>query len=133
MEDDGGQFITSPVEPEIKECMRKVVRYLEKAHKIKSTKLSIKKLKKSIAIWTANMSCKDEKDFAYELTNRTGHIVLWWELLKWFLFMSNHTLIALLTAAFEKYTVQYGSEKHAQLIQESKDLCREFQVRHSNI
>ncbi|OAD58275.1 Fatty-acid amide hydrolase 2 [Eufriesea mexicana] len=127
MEDDGGQFLTSPVEPEIKEAMRKVVRYLEQTHKVKATKLNIKKLKKSIELWLANMSCKDEKDFTYELSNRDGHINLWWEFLKWTLFMSNHTLIALLTATFERFAVKHGSEKHAKLIQESRDLYQEFQ------
>lgn len=127
MEDDGGQFLTSPVEPEIKEAMMKVVRYLEKAHKIKATKLNIKKLKKSIALWMANMSCKDEKDFTYELSNREGHINLWWEFVKWMLCMSNHTLIALLTATFERFTVKHGSEEHSRLMQESRDLYREFQ------
>ncbi|XP_076674187.1 fatty-acid amide hydrolase 2 [Andrena cerasifolii] len=127
MEDDGGQFLTSPVDPEIKASMRKVVHYLDKAYKIKATKLSIRKLKKSIDLWLANMRCKDEKDFTYELSNRQGHINLWWEFLKWTVFMSNHTLIALLTATFEKYTVMHGSEKHTRLIQESRDLYQEFQ------
>ncbi|XP_076232369.1 fatty-acid amide hydrolase 2 isoform X2 [Calliopsis andreniformis] len=128
MEDDGGQFLTSLVDLEIKEAMRKVVQYLDKAYKIKATKLNIKNLKKSIALWMANMSCKDEKDFTYELSNRNGRINLWWEFLKWAMFMSNHTLIALVTAAFEKFTVKHGSEKHAKLIQESKDLYLVFQI-----
>lgn len=127
MEDDGGQFLISPVDVEIRDAMRAVVRYLEKAHKIKATKLSIRKLKKSTALWMANMSCKDEKDFTYELTNRNGHIILWWEFVKWALFMSNHTLIALLTAAFERFAVKRGSEKHVKLMQESRDLYQEFQ------
>ncbi|CAL7947315.1 unnamed protein product [Xylocopa violacea] len=127
MEDDGGQHLMSPVEPEIKESMRKVVRYLEKAHKIKATELNIRKLKKSIALWMANMSCKDEKDFTYELSNRNGHINLWWEFFKWMIFMSNHTLIALLTATFERFAVKHGSDEHNKLIQESRDLYREFQ------
>ncbi|XP_076386772.1 fatty-acid amide hydrolase 2 isoform X2 [Megachile rotundata] len=127
MDGDGGQFFTSAVDPEIKEAMKKVVHYFEKAHKIKATKLNIRKLKKSIALWMANMSCKDEKDFTYELSNRNGHITLWWEFLKWMLFMSNHTLIALLTAMFERFAVKHGSDKHMQFMQESKDLYREFQ------
>ncbi|KAK1133825.1 hypothetical protein K0M31_011612 [Melipona bicolor] len=127
MEDDGGQFLTSAVEPEIREAMRKVVRYLEKAHKVKATKLNIRKMKKSIALWMANMICKGEKDFTYELANRAGHINIWWEFLKWTLFLSNHTLISLLTAIFERFAVKHGSDKHTKFIQESKDLCREFQ------
>ncbi|XP_031844644.1 fatty-acid amide hydrolase 2-B [Nomia melanderi] len=127
MEDDGGQYLTSPVDLEIKKAIREVIRYLEIAHKIKATKLNIKKLKKSINLWTANMSCKDERDFAYELTNRTGRINICWEFLKWITFTSNHTLIALFTAMFERFMVKYGTEKHTKLIEESKDLSKEFQ------
>ncbi|XP_029033097.1 fatty-acid amide hydrolase 2 [Osmia bicornis bicornis] len=127
MEDDGGQFLVSSVDPEIKEAMGKVVHYFEKAHKIKATKLNIRKLKKSIALWMANMSCKDDKDFTYELSNRNGHITLWWEFVKWMLFVSNHTLIALLTATFERFALKHGSDEHTKLIQESKELYREFQ------
>lgn len=129
MEDDGGQFLTSLVDPEIKEAMRKVVQYLDKAYKIKATKLNIRKMKKSIDLWMANMSCKGEKDFTYELSNRNGRINLGWEFLKWAMFMSNHTLIALLTAMFERFTVKHGTERYSKLIQESRDLYWEFQVR----
>ncbi|XP_070156051.1 fatty-acid amide hydrolase 2 [Polyergus mexicanus] len=126
MEDDGGQYLISPVDPEIKDAMRRILNYFEKAHKIKATKLSVKKLKKGIALWLANMTAKDEKDFSYELTNRNGHINLFGEFVKWILCMSDHTLIALITAAFEKCGMKHGSEEHVRLIQQSKDLCQEF-------
>ncbi|KAG7209534.1 hypothetical protein KM043_015615 [Ampulex compressa] len=126
MEDDGGQFLVSPVAPEIKEAMRKVIHYLEKTHKVKATKLHIKKLKKSLNLWLANMTCKDDKDFTYELSNRAGHINICWEIFKWGVLMGHHTLIALLTAAFERFGVKHGSEKHVKLIQESRDLYQEF-------
>lgn len=126
MEDDGGQYLISPVDPEIKDAIRRILKYFEKAHKIKATKLSIKKLKKGIALWMANMTAKDDKDFSYELTNRKGHINIWWEFVKWMLFMSDHTLVALFTAAFEKFGIKYGSEEHIRLMQQSKDLRQEF-------
>lgn len=129
MEDDGGQYLISPVDPEIKDAMRRILNYFEKAHKIKATKLTVKKLKKGIALWLANMTAKDEKDFSYELTNRNGHINLYWEFVKWILCMSDHTLIALITAAFEKCGMKHGSEEHVRLMQQSKDLCQEFKVR----
>jgi len=128
MEDDGGQYLISPVDPEIKAAMKRVVNYFEKAHKVKATKLNIKMLKKSIALWLANMLCKDEKDFSYELTNRKGQLNVWLEFIKWMLFMSNHTLIALVTAIFEKFGLKHGSEKHIRLLQQSKDLYQEFKV-----
>lgn len=128
MEDDGGQHLISPVDPEIKTAMRRVLNYFEKAHKVKAKKLNVKKLKKSLALWLANMTCKDDKDFSYELTNRHGHLNIWWEFVKWMLFTSNHTLVALLTATFEKFGMKHGSEKHVRLIEESKELFQEFKV-----
>ncbi|KYM89280.1 Fatty-acid amide hydrolase 2 [Atta colombica] len=126
MEDDGGQYLISPVDLEIKAVMKRVINYFEKAHKVKATKVNIKKLKKSIALWLANMSCKKEEDFSYELTNRKGQLNVWLEIIKWMLFMSNHTLVALVTAIFEKCGLKHGSEKHVRLMQQSKDLYQEF-------
>lgn len=128
MEDDGGQRLISPVDPEIKAVMKKVVNYFEKAHKVKATKLNIKMLKKSVPLWLANMTCKDEKDFSYELTNRKNQLNIWLEFIKWMLFMSNHTLVALLTAIFEKFGLKHGSEKHVRLMLQSKVLYQEFKV-----
>lgn len=126
MEDDGGQFLVSRVDPEIRNAIRSVVQYLEKAHKVKATKLNVRKLKKSTALWLANMTAKDGKGFAYEMSNRNGQMNIWWEFLKWFLFMSQHTLIGLFTVVFERFGVKYGSEQHVNLIQQSRDLYQEF-------
>lgn len=128
MEDDCGQRLISPVDPEIKAVMKRVVNYFEKAHKIKATKLNIEMLRKSIPLWLANMACKEGKDFSYELTNRKYQLNLWLEFIKWMLFMSNHTLVALLTAIFEKSGIKHGSEKHVQLMLQSKVLYQEFKV-----
>ncbi|KAF7380722.1 hypothetical protein HZH66_014098 [Vespula vulgaris] len=126
MEDDGGQYFVSPVDQEIKCAMRKVVLHFEKAYKIKATKIHVRKFKKSIALWLANMTSKDNKDFSYELSNRNGNINILWEFVKWLMFLSNHTLIALLTATFERFGIKHGSEQYTKLIQESKDLYQEF-------
>ncbi|XP_033227139.1 fatty-acid amide hydrolase 2-A isoform X2 [Belonocnema kinseyi] len=126
MEDDGGQYLVSPVDREIKESLRKVVHYLEKAHNIKATKLQIRRMKKSLAYWLANMACEEGHDFSYELSNRNGQINVWLELVKWTLFMSNHTLIALLTAAFERFQIKIGTEEQTKLVQESRELYQEF-------
>ncbi|KYN07521.1 Fatty-acid amide hydrolase 2 [Cyphomyrmex costatus] len=126
MEDDGGQYLVSPVDPEIKTAMKRVVNYFEKAHKVKAMKINIKKFKKGIALWLANMSCKEEEDFSYELTNRKGQLNVGLEIIKWMLFMSNHTLVALVTAIFEKCGLKHGSEEHVRLMQQSKDLFQEL-------
>lgn len=128
MEDDGGQYLVSSVEPEIKAAMRKALNYFEKAHKIKVTKINVRKLKKGISLWLANMSTTDAKEFSYELTNRKYYLNVWWELLKWTVGMTNHTFVALFTAMFEKFCVKHGSEAHVKLMQQSKELYHEFKV-----
>lgn len=128
MEDDGGQYLISPVDPEIKASMKKVLNYFEKAYKIKATKITVKKLKKSTALWLANMTAKDDKDFSYELTDRKYHLNIWLEFIKWMLCLSNHTFIALFTGMFEKFGVKHGSEEHNRLMQQSKELYQEFKV-----
>lgn len=129
MEDDGGQFFVSQVEPEIKEALRRVLNYFEKAHKLKPTKLRVSKMKKSMALWLACMSSDSSKGFSYELTNRKGQVNIFWEFAKWFLCLSDHTLIALLTVAFEKLSVRHGSVEHVKLMQENRDLYQEFKVK----
>lgn len=39
-EDDGGSFLISPVDADIKTSLRSVITYLEKAHGIKAQKVS---------------------------------------------------------------------------------------------
>ncbi|XP_046435707.1 fatty-acid amide hydrolase 2-A isoform X2 [Neodiprion pinetum] len=126
MEDDGGQLLVSPVEPEIKEAMYRVIDYFARVHKVKAKKVDLKKMKKSTDLWLANMSTKDARGFAYELSNRTGVLNIWWKLAQWFTFMGPHTLIALITVLVESFGIKFGSEKHTKLIQQSRDLYLEF-------
>lgn len=128
MEDDGGQLLVSPVEPEIKESMKRVIDYLERVHKVKAKRVNIKKFVKSTELWLANMSTRDEKGFAYEMSNRTGNINIWLKFAQWFTFTGPHTLIALITVLVESFGVKYGSEKHTKLVQESRNLTLEFKV-----
>ncbi|KAK0179938.1 hypothetical protein PV327_005634 [Microctonus hyperodae] len=123
---DGGQFFITPVSPDIKQAMNKVISYLTWGHKIKVEKVKIKKLKKSLALWFANMASPKDKDFAYELANRNGRINVWWEFIKWITFTSHYTLIGLITATFEIFGIQYDSEIRTKLVQESRDLYQEF-------
>ncbi|XP_043274619.1 fatty-acid amide hydrolase 2-A [Venturia canescens] len=126
MLDDGGQLLVSPVDHEIKDGIKRVVKYLETAHKVKAKKVEIKKMKKSLALWLANMTSPDGKDFAHELANRKGRISLGWEFLKWFTRTGSHTFIALVTAAFEMFKFKHDSEERTTLIQQSRELYQEF-------
>lgn len=128
MEDDGGQLLVSPVDPEIKDAMRRVVNYMEKAHKVKAKKVKLSKFKKTLPMWLANMSAGPDKGFAYELANRQGRINVLWEMIKIPFFLSNHTLVAIITTVVEMFGVKHGTEIYHKLIQESKDFYREFVV-----
>lgn len=128
MEDDGGQYFISPVDAEIKDAMHRVIAYFEKAHNVKAKRLHFPKMKKSLGYWFARMSGGNGKDFSYELSNRTGRVKIWWEFIKWVLHVGDHTFVALLTVAFENFGVSRGSEAHTKLMQEGKELIREFKV-----
>jgi hypothetical protein len=41
MDDNGGSPLTSPVHPEIKESMKKVITHFEKAYKVKAQKVNL--------------------------------------------------------------------------------------------
>ncbi|KAJ8679442.1 hypothetical protein QAD02_015229 [Eretmocerus hayati] len=126
MEDDGGQILVSSVDPEIKESMRKVVTYLEKAYNIKAKKVNIRKFKKGLPLWFSCMATEPDKGFAFELSNRQGQINLIWEYLKWLSFTSNHTFVALITATFERFNFSHGSETQIKLKKECTELQQEF-------
>ena len=128
MEDDGGQMLVSSVDPEIRESMRRVVNYLEKAYNIKPQKVNFSQFKKTLPLWFACMTTEPDKDFSYELTNRTGRVNLVWEYLKWITFTSDHTIVALVTATFERFNVRHSSGYHNKLKQECRRLQQEFKV-----
>jgi hypothetical protein len=54
---------------------------------------------------------------------------MYWELLKWFIGMSNHTFIGITTALVEKWGIEYGCEHHRYLIGQCSQLYEELQVR----
>ncbi|XP_015113822.1 fatty-acid amide hydrolase 2 [Diachasma alloeum] len=126
MEDDGGQFLVSPVSKDIKLAMSKLLYTLEIAHNVKAEKIKIKKFKKGLALWFANMTSPEGKDFAWELSNRKGRLSIWWEFVKWLTRTGSHTFVAISTAAFEGLSMRFNDTKRAQLLEESKDLRREF-------
>lgn len=131
MEDDGGESIfVSRVDPEIKEAMRKVIFYFEKAHNVRAKKVNFRQFKKSLVLWFALISSEPEKDFSFELGDRKYRKNLFWEFFKWITCTSDHTFIALMTALIERFTNTHGSEAQAKLKQEIRELREEFQVKY---
>lgn len=66
--------------------------------------------------------------FDAQLLNLKGRINPYWKLAKWFIGQSNHTFIAILTALTENAGVKYGSSKHQHLVNEKKELLKEFET-----
>ncbi|XP_068081794.1 fatty-acid amide hydrolase 2 [Anabrus simplex] len=127
MENDGGSVLVSPVHPEIRTAMRKVVAHFEKAYGIKPQKILNKKFSKSAPIWFAKMKVKGAPSFSEQLTNLEGSVNVYLEFLKWILCWSNHTFIGLCTALTEMWGVKHGSEKHQYLVNMCSQLKLELQ------
>uniref|UniRef100_A0A8C2T032 Fatty acid amide hydrolase 2 n=1 Tax=Coturnix japonica TaxID=93934 RepID=A0A8C2T032_COTJA len=100
MDHDGGSMFVYPVEKEILQAQKKVVEHLERDLGVQVQRVSIHKMKYSFQIWSAMMSSQDsdgtEAQCFTELLGDHGKPV-WplWELLKWLVGMSSHTLPAI--------------------------------------
>lgn len=126
-ENDGGSFFVSPVDYDIRVAIDKVIRHLQIALKAKPQRVKIAKLKKSSAIWLANMKDEEAVGFDCQLANLTGRINPYVELVKWLFGASRHTLIALLTAITDRVGVKYGSPEHQEMVKQKNELVQEFQ------
>lgn len=125
-EDDMGAMFVSPVHPDIRDNMRKVVAHLEQAHKIKAVKVENKRFKKSVNMWLAMMKVKDGPNFAQQLVNLEGSFNVYLELIKWLFRLSKHTLIGLITCLVEKGGVQQGTPEYDKLVDERNKLILEL-------
>lgn len=126
-EDDGGGYLVSPVDVDIKNSLRKVVKHLENITKKKPQKIQLEKFQQSAAIWFANMQDNSEYKFDAQLANLEGKINPYFELLKWFTGTSNHTFIGIMTAIIERNGTQYDSPKYHYLVEKRNQLIKEMQ------
>lgn len=125
---DGGAPFISTVDEDITEAMNKVVDHFDVISNQKPKRKHIKLLKKSTTIWLGNMKSPIGPDnFDSQLLNLKGKINPYMELLKWFCGLSNHTFIAIMTALTEKLGVKYGSSKHTYLVNQKRELFKEFE------
>lgn len=127
-ENDGGGNLISPVDHDIRLAMDKIIKYLQVTLKAKPQRVKLPKLRESIAIWLGNMKDSGENSgFDYKLTNMTGRLNPYIELVKWVIGASKHTFIALITVITEKWGVKHGSPEYYEQVQKRDDLKREFQ------
>ncbi|KAG5285824.1 hypothetical protein AALO_G00007880 [Alosa alosa] len=105
---NGGSPLVSPVDPQLVQVQRRVVEHLEAELGVKVQKICIPQLKYSFQIWGAMMSCpgKDGKTptaFAELMADRGSRVWPLWELFKWMLGLSSHTMAAIGLALVEMF------------------------------
>ncbi|XP_063273002.1 fatty-acid amide hydrolase 2 isoform X1 [Prinia subflava] len=132
MDHDGGSIFVSPVDKEILQAQKKVVEYLESDLGVQVQRVAIHKMKYSFQIWSAMMSSKDsEGQEAQRFTDLLGDHgkPVWplWELMKWLVGMSSHTLPAIALGLTEKL-VNLNLSGKAKLVSMGKSLQEEMEA-----
>lgn len=107
---ENGAMLVDPVDPEIKDVMRKAVEHLSEKTKIKSEETKIKLLEKSVPIWMVAM--KNPISFGKLITGKDSMWVVIMELFKSIIGCSNNTLIGLFTALLDHGGVDIGSPRY---------------------
>ncbi|XP_059715503.1 fatty-acid amide hydrolase 2 isoform X6 [Haemorhous mexicanus] len=132
MDHDGGSIFVSPVNKEILQAQKKVVEHLESDLGVRVQHVAIHKMKYSFQIWSAMMSSKDsEGQEAQRFTDLLGDHgkPVWplWELMKWLVGMSSHTLPAIALGLTEKL-VNLNLSGKAKLVSMGKSLQEEMEA-----
>ncbi|XP_077164151.1 fatty-acid amide hydrolase 2 [Paroedura picta] len=130
MEHDGGSLFVSPVDKEILQAQRKVVENLEANLGVEVQHVAISKMKYALQIWSVMMSGKSSNE--QKIPNFTDLLgdhgkPVWpsWELLKWTVGMSSHTLPAIALGISEKL-VNYSPKANTKLESMGRSLQAEL-------
>ncbi|XP_015200220.1 fatty-acid amide hydrolase 2-B [Lepisosteus oculatus] len=121
---DGGSIFVSPIDMQLIEAQKKVVERLEADLEIKVQRVQIPQLKYSFQIWSAMMSEQDEegrcpKSFTELLGDHGKPVWPFWELVKWTVRQSSHTLAAIGLAILERFQSAQPSQF---VLQKKKEL-----------
>ncbi|KAM3912374.1 fatty-acid amide hydrolase 2 [Leptodactylus fuscus] len=126
MENDGGCLFVSPMDKELVEAQRKVVKHLEAELGVSIQPINIYNLRYSFQIWSASMSSDGNKGESFtDLMADGGSMWPSLELLKWMFGLSKHTLPAIGLALTEKFA-NLNPEGNAKMIQKAKNLKDEI-------
>ncbi|XP_073495751.1 fatty-acid amide hydrolase 2 isoform X2 [Phyllobates terribilis] len=126
MENDGGCLFVSPVDEELVQAQRKVVKHLEAELRVSVQPIHIHNLRYSFQIWSAAMSSDGDEGQSFTDMMANGR-TMWpsFELLKWIFGLSKHTLPAIGLALTEKLA-NLNPEGSAKMIQKAKHLKEEI-------
>ncbi|XP_060612302.2 fatty-acid amide hydrolase 2 [Anolis sagrei] len=129
MEHDGGSVFVCRVDREIIQAHRKVAERLERDLGVQVQNVAIRDMKYSFQIWSVMMSAKDgtgkDTPSFTELLGDHGKPV-WpsWELVKWMMGLSTHTLPAIALGLTEKI-VKYNPRVNSKLTTMAENLKKE--------
>lgn len=121
MEDCGGHFLVSNVNPELKQAQQHVCQQLEKKLGIKVETLKVDKLACSLEIWSTMMSSAAQQSFCFYMGNQVSAVNPFCELFKSCFGFSNHTIPAIglgMLEKFESLTPKSVSESFIQMGEE---------------
>ncbi|XP_071981651.1 fatty-acid amide hydrolase 2 isoform X2 [Engystomops pustulosus] len=126
MENDGGCLFVSPVDKELVQVQRRVVKHLEDKLGVSVQAINIHNLRYSFQIWSAAMSSDGDKEQSFTELMADGNS-MWpsFELVKWMFGLSKHTLPAIGLALTEKLA-NLNPEGNAKMIQKAKNLKDEI-------
>ncbi|KAM4021272.1 fatty-acid amide hydrolase 2 [Anomaloglossus baeobatrachus] len=126
MENDGGCLFVSPMDKDLVEAQRKVIKHLEADLGVNVQPINIYNLRYSFQIWSAAMSSDgDEVESFTDLMANGGTMWPSFELLKWMFGLSKHTLPAIGLALTEKFA-NLNPKGSAKMIQKAKSLKEEI-------
>uniref|UniRef100_A0A671DPL5 Fatty acid amide hydrolase 2 n=1 Tax=Rhinolophus ferrumequinum TaxID=59479 RepID=A0A671DPL5_RHIFE len=130
MEHDGGSILMSKVDQDLILAQKKVVAHLESMVGASVQHVKLKQMKYSFQIWVTMMSAKghDGKEpvkFVDLLSDHGKPISPLWELIKWCLGRSTHTIPAIGLALLEE-KLKYNSEKYKRFKAMEESLHKEL-------
>lgn len=96
--------MVSKISPELNDIQEKVCKFLEEKHKVSVRKFELQRLKHSLDIWSVMMSSAGGPTFCQLLGGNTTAVNPVWELIKWCVGVSPHTLPALALGVVENLT-----------------------------
>ncbi|XP_075068996.1 fatty-acid amide hydrolase 2 [Mixophyes fleayi] len=126
MENDGGCMFVSSMDKELVQAQKQVVTHLETEFGVSVQPISIYNLRYSFQIWSAVMSSDGSKEQSFTDLMSNGN--RWWpsfELLKWLLGLSQHTLPAIGLALTENLA-NLNTQGNAKMVKKAKNLKEEI-------
>lgn len=127
MEDCGGHFLVSNVDPELKQAQQNVCTQLQEKLGVKVEPVKIDKLASSLEIWSSMMLSAAQKSFCFYMGNQEAAVNPCMELLKSCVGLSSHTIPAIGLGILEKFESLTPKSVSESFIQMGEELRQELE------